>query len=122
MLDRVGEWVEDMAENHPVPTYVTGVLVAICVFVALGLGVEAVFPDAPPGVIKARTEAAAIEWAKGMGYEDPRIVCDDVGTWENDGRGVRCTLATERGGRLQALRCSAYMGTSAACRLEVTPP
>lgn len=115
------EWVEDMAEKHPLLTYMTGVLTALAVFLSIGFGLEAMFPDPAPGVIKARTEAAAIEWAKAMGHEDPKVVCDDYAASMNDNRSVGCTLATERGRRLQALRCSANMGASAACRVEVAP-
>ncbi len=118
MVERAGEWVED----HPLGATLCGVgLVAAMLTAIVGL-IVAVVPEQKPGVVKARTEAAAIEWAKGMGYEDPKVTCDDYAASMNDNRSVGCTLATERGGRLQALRCSSYMGTSAACRLEVATP
>jgi uncharacterized iron-regulated membrane protein len=117
MLDRVGEWYED----HPVAATLCGIgLIAAALTGLVGL-IVAIVPEDKPGVVKARTEAAAIEWAKGIGYEDPKVVCDDETMFDGGTRNVRCTLATEHGGRLQALRCSAYTGQSAACRLEVAP-
>jgi hypothetical protein len=116
MLDRVGEWFED----HPVAATLCRIgLIAAAATALVGL-IVAIVPEDKPGVVKARTEAAAIEWAKSIGYEDPKVVCDDYAAWVTDGRGVRCTLA-EHGGRLQALRCSGLVGRSAACCLEVAP-
>jgi hypothetical protein len=118
MVERAGEWVED----HPLGATLCGIgLVAAMLTAIVGL-IVAVVPEQKLGVVKARTEAAAIEWAKDMGYEDPRVVCDDSDTGWNNQRDVVCTLATERGGRLQALRCSAHMGASAACSVEVATP
>jgi hypothetical protein len=118
MLERAGEWVED----HPLGSMLCGIGLFAAVLTGIVGLIVAVVPEQKPGIIKARTEAAAVEWAKGIGYEDPKVVCDDYAASMNDHRSVGCTLATERGGRLQALRCSAYMGTSAACRVEVAAP
>lgn len=118
MLERVSTWCDD----HPVPATLCKVgLIAGGLTGLVGIVLLIVPAEPMPGVVKTRTEAAAIEWAKGIGYEDPRVVCDDYAASMNDRRSVVCTLATEHGGRLQALRCSAYTGTSAACRLEVAP-
>ncbi len=117
MLERVIEWCDER------PVIATLCRVGLVATVATGLTVliVAIVSEDKPGVVKARTEAAAIEWAKGIGYEDPKVVCDDYAASMNDGRGVRCTLATEHGGRLQALRCSGVVARSAACCLEGTP-
>lgn len=117
MLGRMVEWSED----HPLGATLCGIGIFAAVLTGIVGLIVAIVPEQKPGVIKARTEAAAIEWAKGMGYEDPKVVCDDSDTGWNNQRDVVCTLATAQGGRLQALRCSAHMGTSAACRVEVAP-
>lgn len=118
MLERMIQWGDD----HPMGATACAVgFILAMVGVIVGLIVVLV-PEPTPGVVRARTEAAAIEWAKSVGYEDPKVVCDDYAASMNDNRSVGCTLATERGGRLQALRCSAHMGTSAACRIEVSAP
>jgi hypothetical protein len=115
-MERVMAWCDD----HPVVATLCRIGLVAAVATGITFLIVAIVPEDKPGVVKARTEAAAVEWAKGIGYEDPKVVCDDYAAWVSDRRGVRCTLA-EHGGRLQALRCSGMVGRSAACCLEVAP-